>query len=119
MRSGGALARLAEAVAARLFPDAAAPYPIVPIGSLWNAGPPLTDVFARSCARFAPAAVRTPPRNAPAHGAALRALHLALYNGEPGGLTAVYAAHSSSRSAGAVARSSGPILCAGRGRENR
>ena len=74
MRSGGALARLAEAVAARLFPQAALPYPIVPIGSLWNAGPPLTDVFARSCARFAPAAVLSPPKNAPAHGAALRAL---------------------------------------------
>ncbi|MBV9848447.1 MAG: hypothetical protein JO250_02050 [Armatimonadetes bacterium] len=75
MRAGGALARLAEAVAARLFPDAAAAYPVAPIGSLWNAGLPLVDVFTRSLARFAPAAVLSPPRRPPAHGAALRALN--------------------------------------------
>ena len=76
MRAGGTLARLTEAVAARLFPDAPSSYPIAPIGSLWDAGPSLTDVFVRSLARFAPAAVFAPPRLPPAHGAALRALSL-------------------------------------------
>ncbi len=74
MRAGGALARLAEAVAARLFAAPCPPYPVSPVGSLWNAGPPLTDVFHRSLARCAPDAVPQPPLRRPAHGAALRAL---------------------------------------------
>ena len=74
MHTGGSLARLAEAVAGRLFRNVLTSYPVVSVGSLWNAGPPLTDVFARSLARFAPAAVLTPPHRTPVEGAALRAL---------------------------------------------
>jgi N-acetylglucosamine kinase-like BadF-type ATPase len=76
MRAGGALARLTEAVAVRLFPETNVSYPVAPVGSLWNAGSVLTDVFDRSLARFAPSAVRVPPRLSPAHGAALRAVDL-------------------------------------------
>jgi N-acetylglucosamine kinase-like BadF-type ATPase len=72
MRSGGALARLAEAVARDLFPDGA--FLLVQAGSLWNAGPALTDVFVRSLARFAPKAEIVPPGDDPALGAARRAL---------------------------------------------
>jgi len=73
MRSGGALARLVEPIARRLFADADA-FPIVPIGSLWEAGPTLTDVFFRSLARFAPQAVFMEPLHPPVYGAALRAV---------------------------------------------
>ena len=52
MRAGGALARLAEAVARDLFPDGA--FPLVQTGSLWQAGPSLTDVFSRSLPRLSP-----------------------------------------------------------------
>ena len=76
MRAGGALALLAQAVTSALFDADSLPFPIVRIGGLWNAGPDLTDVFARSCARFAPQAVLTDPQNTPVQGAVLRALSL-------------------------------------------
>lgn len=74
MRAGGALAQLAHGVTARLFPDAAQPFPLVPIGGLWNVGPPLFDVFARSVRRFAPQAMIGPPQSPPVQGAVQRAL---------------------------------------------
>lgn len=76
MRAGGALAQLAHGVSSVLFDADNLPFPIVRIGGLWNAGPPMTDVFARSCARFAPQAILAEPRHAPVHGAVLRALAL-------------------------------------------
>jgi N-acetylglucosamine kinase-like BadF-type ATPase len=76
MRAGGALARLTEAVTQRLFPGAASLFPVAGVGSLWEAGGALTDVFDRSLARFAPAAARQKPLSSPAHGAARQALTL-------------------------------------------
>ena len=74
MRAGGALAHLAHGVTARLFPNSDAPFPVVPIGGLWNAGDALSEVFARSVQRFAPGAVICPPQAAPVEGAVRRAL---------------------------------------------
>ncbi len=72
MHAGGALARLAHAVTARLsFPDAV---PVACIGGLWNAGAGLTDVFTRSLHRAVPQAVLNAPLHSPVRGAALRAL---------------------------------------------
>lgn len=72
MHAGGALVRITKAVAARLF-DQGGPFDVYPIGSLWDAGESLTDVFARSLARFAPSAELRRPSYGPAIGAALRA----------------------------------------------
>ena len=74
MRAGGALAQLAQGVTARLFASSDAPYPLSPIGGLWNAGESMTDVFTRSLRRFAPHAVWTPPQHPPVAGAVLRAI---------------------------------------------
>jgi len=71
-RTGGALAVLAEAAARTLFPDTA--FPIITVGSLWQAGPALTDVFARSVTRFAPKASISPPILGPVEGALFRAV---------------------------------------------
>ena len=76
MRAGGALAHLAHGVTQRLFPDAEAAFPVVPIGGLWNAGDILTDVFTRSLRRFAPTATLTPPLQSPVEGAIRRAISL-------------------------------------------
>jgi len=76
MRASGVLAHLAHGVTQRLFTDAALPFPVVPIGGLWNAGGLLTDVFTRSLRRFAPTAVLTPPLQSPVEGAVQRAMTL-------------------------------------------
>ena len=76
MRAGGALAQLAHGVSERLFSQADAEFPVVPVGGLWAAGPILTDVFERSLKRFAPLAVVTDPRQSPVAGAVLRAQRL-------------------------------------------
>ncbi len=73
MGAGGALARLAHGVTRRLFADADAPFPVVPVGGLWGAGDALTDVFARSLRRFAPWAMISAPAGSPAEGAVRRA----------------------------------------------
>lgn len=73
MRAGGALAQLARGVTDRLFAGTDLPFPVSPIGGLWNAGAPLADVFTRSLRRFAPNAVFQPPLYAPVEGAILRA----------------------------------------------
>lgn len=75
MQAGGALARLAQPIAGRLFAQSPG-FAVVPIGSLWEAGSGLTDVFVRSLVRFAPQAAFTPPQHPPVHGAALRARRL-------------------------------------------
>ena len=74
LRAGGTLAQLVHGVTQRLFTEADTPVPVVQIGGLWNAGDTLTDVFASSLRRFAPAAVVTPPRHSPVEGAVQRAL---------------------------------------------
>lgn len=74
MRAGGALAVLAQGVTSRLFASADVPYPLSPIGGLWEAGDALADVFLRSLRRSAPLAVWTPPQRPPVEGAVLRAL---------------------------------------------
>jgi N-acetylglucosamine kinase-like BadF-type ATPase len=71
-RAGGALAVLAESVARRLFADE--PFVISTAGSLWQSGPFLTDVFARSAARFAPLAAVIPPAMPPEMGALMRGI---------------------------------------------
>jgi len=76
MRASGALAHLTHGVTQRLFADADAPFPVVSIGGLWNAGGLLTDVFTRSLRRFAPTAILTPPLHSPVEGAVLRAVTL-------------------------------------------
>lgn len=76
LRAGGALAHLARGVTQALFPNAAAPFPVSPIGGLWDAGGDLSDVFVRSLRRFAPAAVFTPPQLSPVDGALLHARKL-------------------------------------------
>ncbi len=76
MRAGGTLAHLAHSVTQRLFTDAQTPFPVAPIGGLWNAGVLLTDVFTRSLRRFAPMAVLTPPLHSPVEGAVQRAVTL-------------------------------------------
>jgi len=76
MRAGGTLAHLAHGVTQRLFTDAQMPFPVAPIGGLWNAGDLLTDVFTRSLRRFAPMAVLTPPLQSPVEGAIQRAMML-------------------------------------------
>lgn len=76
MRAGGALAQLVHGVAAALFADTAAEFPVVPVvpvGGLWQAGGPLTDVFERSVRRFAPQAVIHPAQQPPVSGAVHRA----------------------------------------------
>ena len=73
MRAGGALAQLVNGVTGRLFANAPHPFPLSPIGGLWNAGAPVTDVFTRSLHRFAPNAVFQPPQYTPVEGAVLRA----------------------------------------------
>jgi len=74
LRAGGTLAQLVRGVTQRLFAEAPTPFPVVQIGGLWNAGDALTDVFARSLRRFAPAAVVTSPLHSPLEGAVQRAL---------------------------------------------
>ena len=76
MRAGGVLAHLAHGVTQRLFAGADTPFPVVPIGGLWNAGPHLADVFTRSLRRFAPTAELTPPLQSPVEGAVRRAMTL-------------------------------------------
>ena len=76
MRAGGTLAQLAHGVTQRLFADASGPFPVVQVGGLWSAGAALTDVFARSLRRFAPAAVIIGPRQSPVEGAVQHALRL-------------------------------------------
>lgn len=76
MRAGGTLAHLAHGVTQRLFAEAKAPFPIIPIGGLWNAGGLLTDVFTRSLRHFAPTAIFTPPLQSPVEGAIQRAMTL-------------------------------------------
>ena len=76
MRAGGTLAHLAHGVTQRLFASAEASFPVVPVGGLWNAGGPLTDVFTRSLRRFAPLAELTPPLRPPVDGAVQRATAL-------------------------------------------
>lgn len=71
-RAGGALAILAESVARRLFADES--FVISTAGSLWQSGPYLTDVFARSVARFAPLATVIPPAMPPEMGALVRGI---------------------------------------------
>ena len=71
-RAGGALAILAEAVSRKLF--TVEPFVVSCIGSLWQSGPSLSDVFGRSVSRFAPAARIVPPVLPPEQGALLRAL---------------------------------------------
>ena len=43
MRAGGVLAHLVHGVTQRLFAEAAAPFPVAPIGGLWDAGGGLWD----------------------------------------------------------------------------
>ena len=76
MRAGGTLAHLAHGVTRCLFADAASPFPVAPIGGLWNAGDSVSDVFTRSLRRFAPQAELTPPLQPPVEGAVLRAIAL-------------------------------------------
>jgi N-acetylglucosamine kinase-like BadF-type ATPase len=76
LRAGGTLARLARGVTARLFSDAPEPFPVVPVGGLWEAGAPLTDAFERSLRRKTPQARLTPPLQTPVQGAVRRALAL-------------------------------------------
>lgn len=76
MRAGGVLAHLAHGVTRRLFAGAETPFPVVPIGGLWNAGPLLANVFTRSLRRFAPTAELTPPLQSPVEGAVRRAMTL-------------------------------------------
>ena len=76
MRAGGTLAHLAHGITKRLFADAETPFPVAPIGGLWNAGDFVTDVFTRSLRRFAPQAELTPPLQPPVEGAVLRATAL-------------------------------------------
>ena len=73
MRAGGALAHLVHGITQRLFADTDTPFPVSPIGGLWNAGDVLADVFTRSLHRFAPQALLTPPQLSPVEGALLRA----------------------------------------------
>ncbi len=73
MRAGGTLAHLVQGVTQRLFAECREPFPVVQIGGLWSAGNALTDVFARSLRRFAPAAVITAPQASPVEGAVQRA----------------------------------------------
>lgn len=73
MRTGGALAHLAQGVTTRLFADETASFPLVTVGGLWEAGPALSDVFTRSLRRFAPQAIPQPPQSAPVQGALRRA----------------------------------------------
>jgi len=77
MRAGGALAQIARGVTTTLFAEGNAPFPLVTVGGLWSAGAALSDVFARSVARFAPHAVLTEAAHPPVQGAVLRALPLA------------------------------------------
>lgn len=74
LRAGGTLAHLVHGITQRLFAETTAPFPVVQIGGLWNAGDALTDVFTRSLRRFAPAAVVTSPLHSPVDGAVQRAL---------------------------------------------
>ena len=74
MGAGGTLARLAHGVTQRLFADTPTAYPVVQVGGLWNAGEALTDIFARSLRRFAPAAIVSAPLHSPVEGAARWAL---------------------------------------------
>ncbi len=76
MRAGGTLAHLAHGVTRRLFADAGTPFPVAPIGGLWNAGDFVADVFTRSLRRFAPLAEMTPPLQSPVEGAVRRAVML-------------------------------------------
>lgn len=73
MRAGGALAHLVHGITQRLFADADSPFPVAPIGGLWNAGALVDDVFTRSLRRFAPLAEWMPPLQLPVEGAIRRA----------------------------------------------
>lgn len=73
LRAGGALAHLARGVTEAIFPESTDPFPVCPVGGLWDAGGDVSDVFVRSLRRFAPAAVFAPPRLPPVEGALLRA----------------------------------------------
>ena len=84
MRAGGALARLAEAVAkATGCDDPGEPLALVRAGSLWSAGEWLSGVFERSCRRFAPGVEFVEAAHGPAYGAALMAAEAALRHAHP------------------------------------
>ena len=72
-RAGETLADLVHGVVRSLFANNE-PFPIVQIGSLWNAGPSLTDVFAQRVREAAPQSVVAEPRHEPVYGAVLRAI---------------------------------------------
>ena len=76
MRAGGALAQLVQGVTAALFSDAAHEIPLVRVGGLWDAGPVLSDVFARSVNRFAPSVTLVEAQQTPVAGALRRAIDL-------------------------------------------
>ncbi len=77
MHAGGALARLADSACRRAFPAATQPIPVARVGSMWQAGASLTDVFERSLKRFAPLSVLVQPSGyEPAWGAAQLAAEL-------------------------------------------
>jgi N-acetylglucosamine kinase-like BadF-type ATPase len=76
MHAGGSLGRLAQAVHRRVFADSEASVSLALVGSLWEAGSSLTDVFERSVYRFAPNAVISHAAAHPAEGAARMALDL-------------------------------------------
>lgn len=74
-RAGGALASLAHGVAVRLFAPSET-FSVARVGSLWDAGPELADVFARSLHRFAPFARLIEPAAPPVAGAVMRAVEI-------------------------------------------
>ena len=76
MRAGGALAQLVQGVTAALLSDTVHEIPLVRVGGLWDAGPALSDVFARSVNRFAPYVTLVDPQDTPVMGALQRALEM-------------------------------------------
>ena len=76
MRAGGTLAHLAHGVTQRLFADAETPFPVVPIGGLWNAGDLVTDVFTRSLPPLRPPGRNDAALQPPVEGAIRRAMLL-------------------------------------------
>jgi N-acetylglucosamine kinase-like BadF-type ATPase len=72
-RAGSGLAGLAVAIVRELFPNAAVPFPIAMVGSLWKAGNAITVPFIRSIREAAPTAVLAPPKESPLQGALRRA----------------------------------------------
>jgi N-acetylglucosamine kinase-like BadF-type ATPase len=74
MRSGRVLARLAEAVYEKALGNGAEQVEVALVGSLWDAGASLRDMFERSVERFAPSATIARSETDPAYGAALIAV---------------------------------------------